>query len=464
MNKEKPSGVLAFDFGASSGRAIVGTLNDNVLTTTEVYRFYNGAIDRGGKSYWDIDRLFSELLVGIKKAAEKFDVLSIGIDTWGVDFALLKDGRLLDLPLCYRNADNDGMAEELGKKIDLDRLYSVTGTQILDINTVCQLLALKTNNPSLVDDADALLMMPDLFAYLLTGNKRNEITEASTSALLDVKNLVWAEDIMEKLGINKNLFCDLVYPGEVIGHLKESICEYAGITPIPVLAVAGHDTESALYAIPSEEDDFLFLSCGTWSLLGTKLKSPVIDPELKYEFTNEVAVSGEIAFLQNITGLYVVQELLKEWNALGAGLSFSDLEKEAAAAEYGGQLIDTDDKVFTGTGSMTDGLRKYCEKTSQRLPSSRGETVLVLYKSLAEKYRAAIEKIESLTSKKFDKLYMVGGGSKSSVLIGIIEEVCRKKVVPSGTEGSAIGNIAVQLTGLNITDKKELSTILENSI
>ncbi len=464
MDNKRPSVVLAFDFGASSGRAIVGTIENETIKTKEVYRFYNGAIDRGGRAYWDIDRLFSEMLTGIKKATEEYNVLSIGIDTWGVDFALLKDGNLLDMPLCYRNADNVGMAKKLGSAIDLDKLYSVTGTQVLDINTVCQLLALKKNKPDLLKKAEDILLMPDLFAYMLTGEKRNEITEASTTSLLDVKGLCWATDIMKKLGINKDLFCDLVYPGEVIGHLKPSICEYLGVDPIPVIAVAGHDTESALYAIPAKEEDFLFLSCGTWSLLGTKLKSAILDPSLKYEFTNEVAVDGEIAFLQNITGLYVVQELLKEWNASGAELSFSDLEKEARLAVYKGQIIDTDDGAFTGTGSMVDGLKDYCERTSQEVPSSRGETVLVLYRSLAEKYRTAIEKIEALSGKTFDKLYLVGGGSKSAILVETIEEVCRKEVVPSGTEGSANGNLAIQMRSLGLINKDDLSTILKNSI
>lgn len=456
--------MLAFDFGASSGRAIVGTIDNNVIKATEVYRFYNGAIDIGGRSYWDIDRLFSELLTGIEKALIDYDILSIGIDTWGVDFALLKDGSLIDLPLSYRNADNEGMTSELSEKLSLDKLYSITGTQVLDINTVCQLLAIKKNRPELLEKAEDILMMPDLFAYMLTGKKRNEITEASTTSLLNVKTLSWAEDVMEELGINKDLFCDLVYPGEIIGYLKPSICEHLGIEPIPVIAVAGHDTESALYAIPAKEEDYLFLSCGTWSLLGTKLKSPVLSTDLKYDFTNEVAVGGEIAFLQNITGLYVIQELLKEWNAAGAGIGFGDLEKEAAASVYGGQIIDTDDRAFGGTGSMVEGLKSYCERTAQAVPSTRGEAVLVLYRSLAEKYRAAIEKIEALTEKKFNKLYMVGGGSKSALLISIIEEVCRKTVVPSGTEGSALGNIAIQLTGLGLVEKEVLPEILKNSI
>lgn len=464
MDRRKQSGVLAFDFGASSGRAIVGTIDNNVIKATEVYRFYNGAIDIGGRSYWDIDRLFSELLTGIEKALIDYDILSIGIDTWGVDFALLKDGSLIDLPLSYRNADNEGMTSELSEKISLDKLYSITGTQVLDINTVCQLLAIKKNRPELLEKAEDILMMPDLFAYMLTGKKRNEITEASTTSLLNVKTLSWAEDVMEELEINKDLFCDFIYPGEIIGYLKPSICEHLGIEPIPVIAVAGHDTESALYAIPAKEEDYLFLSCGTWSLLGTKLKSPVLSTDLKYDFTNEVAVGGEIAFLQNITGLYVIQELLKEWNAAGMGIGFGDLEKEAAASVYGGQIIDTDDRAFGGTGSMVEGLKSYCERTAQAVPSTRGEAVLVLYRSLAEKYRAAIEKIEALTEKKFNKLYMVGGGSKSALLISIIEEVCRKTVVPSGTEGSALGNIAIQLTGLGLVEKEVLPEILKNSI
>lgn len=459
MNKR----VLAFDFGASSGRAIVGVFDGEKIELREVHRFSNDPVKINGTFYWDVQRLFFEIKQGILKAKEDGGFDSIGIDTWGVDFGLLrKDGTLVENPVHYRDARNDGMVEFAKKYMSQEEMYDITGIQFMDFNTIFQLLSLKENRPYILEEADKLLFMPDLLSYMLSGVKSTEYSIATTSQMVDLKTRNWSDKILDTFGIKKDLLTDIVPTGAVIGQLSDDICEELGVPKADVISVASHDTQSAITAAPCEYEDFAFISCGTWSLFGTEVKEPIInDASKKLNVTNEGGYDYTIAFLKNICGLWLIQESRRQWIREGKEYSYAELEKMALECEPFKCFIDPDAPEFAPMGNIPERVRKYCEKTGQYVPQTVGEIMRCTYESLALKYRLTFDGIKDCTEKEYDRIHVMGGGTKDKLLLQMTAQSCNVNVYGGPIEATALGNIAVQLMSSGaISDIKEARKII----
>lgn len=443
MNKK----VLAIDFGASSGRAIVGTFDGEKISLEEIHRFSNDPVTLGGTMYWDVLRLFHEIKQSLIKSKSYGDIDSLAIDTWGVDFGLIdSDGRLLENPVHYRDSRTQGMVDESFKLIDKDKFYSITGNQFMEINTAFQLLSLVKARPELLERADKLLLMPDLFEYFLSGEKHAECSIASTTQLFDQKKKQWSFEAAKALGIDTSLLPEIAASGSCVGMLSDDICRELDIKPMKLIAACGHDTQCALAACPAEEKDFIFLSSGTWSLLGTELDEPIInDASFKLNVTNEQGFGGKTSFLKNIIGLWLIQESRRQWAREGKEYSFAELESMAREAMPFSCFIDPDAPEFTPAGNIPERIRKYAEKTSQHIPQTDGEIMRCIYESLALKYRCAKEELEACTGKKYGVIYMVGGGTKDKFLSQLTACSCGCTVSSGPVEATAMGNIVIQL-------------------
>ena len=460
---------LAFDFGASSGRAMLATFDGEKITLEEKHRFSNDPVNINGDLHWDVLRLFHEIKQGILKCANSGDrdIDCIGIDTWGVDYGLLdKNGKLLGNPYHYRDTRTDGMYEEAFKLVPKEEIYENTGIAFNWFNTVFQLLSAKISDDVTLKNADKLLFMPDLFNYFLTGEKKCEYTIASTSQMFDSKTHTWSCDMLDKLGIPTNLFADMVYPGEKVGVLKAELAEELGVEQIPVVAVASHDTGSAVASVPVEDDeDFVYISSGTWSLMGVELDKPMVTEDaLKYNFTNEGGVNKTIRFLKNIMGLWLIQESRRQWDREGTLLSFDELEKQAKEATPFASLIDPDYHKFQTPGNMPKRIREYCEETGQKVPETKGEIVRCIAESLAFKYRQVVEGMEDVTGKKYDVINIVGGGIKDKMICSFTANATGRKVSTGPVEATSIGNVIVQGMAMGaIKDLAEGRRIVKNS-
>ena len=463
---DKAIRALAFDFGASSGRAILGTFDGEKITLSEVHRFSNDPVDVRGTTYWDVLRLFHEIKQGIVKAklAGGFDC--IGIDTWGVDFGLLDEfGCLLENPVHYRDTRTKGLVEESFLSVPKDEFYKRTGIQFMELNTVFQLYSLRKYRPHILDRAQRLLFMPDLFAYMLTGEQHTEYSIATTSQLVDIETKDWAYDIMDKLGIPSRLFTPIVPSGTVSGMLSRDVCEECGVQPVPVIAVCGHDTQSAISAVPSTEKDFAFLSSGTWSLFGTELDAPIVNEKsLEINVTNEGGYGYATGFLKNITGLWLIQESRRQWAREGTQYSYADLEQLALQAEPLRCFIDPDAPEFGVRGNLPQRVQDYCAQTGQYVPQTVGEIMRCIYESLAMKYRQTLEKISDCTGKTYTVLHVIGGGTKDTLLCQMTANACDLPVKAGPIEATVLGNIAVQLIARGaIRDIGEARRILAHS-
>ncbi len=439
--------VLAFDFGASSGRAIIGSFDGEKISLKEVHRFTNDPVDLGGTLYWDVLRLFYEIKQGIVKAkiAGGFD--SIGIDTWGVDFGLIdKNGRLLENPVHYRDKRTSGLVEESFKFVPRQKMYDITGIQFMELNTLFQLISLKKQRPEMLERADKMLFMPDLFAYFLTGKMCSEYSIASTSQLIDINTRTWSKELLSSFGIKESLFAPLTEPGTVLGNLSKEICEECGVESVPVISVCGHDTQSAITAVPCESGDFAFLSSGTWSLFGTELQKPIVnETSLKINITNEGGFGGTTGFLKNIIGLWLIQESRRQWQREGKDYSYADLEKLALSEEPFKCFIDPDAPEFVPQGNIPERVREFCKKTGQYVPDSVGEIMRCIYESLAMKYRMTFEKLCECTGKDYPVIHVIGGGTKDGLLCRMTASSCGKTVKAGPIEATVMGNVAVQL-------------------
>ena len=460
---------LAFDFGASSGRAMLATFDGEKITLEEKHRFSNDPVSVNGDLHWDILRLFFEIKQGILKCANSGDrdIDCIGIDTWGVDYGLLdKKGKLLGNPYHYRDTRTDGMYEEAFKLVSKEEIYQNTGIAFNWFNTLFQLLSAKLSGDVTLENADKLLFIPDLFNYFLTGEKRCEYTIASTSQMFDSKTYEWATDMLEKMGIPTNLFADMVYPGEKVGVLKAELAEELGVEQIPVVAVASHDTGSAVASVPVDKgEDFVYISSGTWSLMGVELDEPMVTGDaLNYNFTNEGGVNKTIRFLKNIMGLWLIQESRRQWDREGTLLSFDELEKQAKEATPFASLIDPDYHKFQTPGNMPKRIREYCEKTGQKVPETKGEIVRCIAESLAFKYRQVVEGMEDVTGKKYNVINIVGGGIKDKMICSFTANATGRKVSAGPVEATSIGNVIVQGMAMGaIRDLDEGRKIVKNS-
>ena len=439
--------VLAFDFGASSGRAIVGCFDGKKITLEEVHRFSNDPVSIHGTTYWDILRLFYDIKQGLIKAKIGGGFYSIGIDTWGVDFGLIDEhGLLLENPIHYRDKRTVGILEEAFKKIPKEKLYELTGIQFMELNTVFQLFSLRQQRPYLLDRADKMLFMPDLFAYLLTGVKSTEYSIATTSQMIDIKTGDWCDEIFEALDIPKRLTTDIVKPGTVIGTLTDDICKECGVGKVPVVAVCEHDTQSAITAVPCPEGDFAFLSSGTWSLFGTELTEPIVNEKtLGINITNEGGYGDSTGFLKNIIGLWLIQESRRQFAREGTQYSYAELEKLALAAKPFACFIDPDAPEFVPHGDLPSRVKEYCRKTGQYVPETVGEIMRCIYESLAMKYRLTFEKLRDCTERDYEVIHVIGGGTKDTLLCRLTANACARKVVAGPIEATVLGNIAVQL-------------------
>ncbi len=455
--------VLAFDFGASSGRAILGIFDGKKIELQEVHRFSNDPVKINGTVYWDVQRLFYEIKQGILKAKENGGFDSIGIDTWGVDFGLLrKDGTLVENPVHYRDARNDGMVEKAQKYMSKERMYDITGIQFMDFNTIFQLLSLKENRPYILEEADTLLFMPDLLNYMLSGVKSTEYSIATTSQMVDLKTNDWSEEILDTFGIKKNLLTDIAPTGAVIGQLSDEICEELGVPKADIISVAAHDTQSAITATPCEFDDFAFISCGTWSLFGTEVKEPIInEASKKLNVTNEGGYDYTTAFLKNICGLWLIQESRRQWIREGKEYSYAELEKLALECEPFKCFIDPAAPEFAPMGNLPRRVKEYCEKTGQYVPQTVGEIIRCIYESLALKYRYTFDGIKECTQKDYDRIHVMGGGTKDKLLLQMTAQSCNVKVFGGPIEATALGNVAIQLMSTGaIKDIKEARKII----
>lgn len=439
--------VLAFDFGASSGRAIIGCFDGDKITLEEVHRFSNDPVSVGGTVYWDVLRLFYEIKQGIIKAkiAGGFD--SIGIDTWGVDFGLIdSEGKLMENPVHYRDARTVGLVDEAFKTMPKEKLYGITGIQFMELNTLFQLISLKKYRPWMLERADKMLFMPDLFGYMLTGKMCAEYSIASTSQLIDLDKRTWSKEILDAFGIKESVFAPLVQPGTVLGELSKEICEECGVDPVPVISVCGHDTQSAITSVPSEDGDFAFLSSGTWSLFGTELDKPIVnETSMNINITNEGGFDGSTGFLKNIIGLWLIQESRRQWKREGKEYSYADLEKLALAAEPFKCFIDPDAPEFVPHGNIPERVREFCRKTGQYVPETVGEIMRCIYESLAMKYRLTFEKLRECTERDYPVIHVIGGGTKDGLLCQMTANSCDRTVKAGPIEATVMGNVAVQL-------------------
>ena len=424
--------VLAFDFGASSGRAIKGVFDGKSIKYSEIHRFENIPKIVDGHVCHDVDMILNEIKTAIKKAGK---VDSIAFDTWGVDYALLdKDGNVIHEPYHYRDSRTANALEIAFAKMPAEAIFAETGNQIMNINTLFQLLCDKDLN-----NADKLLFMPDLFAYLLTGEKVCEITIASTSQMFDMIKGEWSKKVLDTFGIKKELFPALKKSATINGY-------YNGV---PVISVAGHDTQCAVVAMPTQTKNVAFLSCGTWSLMGCEVDTPIITKEsTECDLSNEMGANGKINFLKNISGLWLIQQLRQDLKKNGMSLSYDELESMARASEQFRCFIDPDASDFSAHGDLIDKIKAYCKKTNQPVPLTIGQIVRCIYESLVMKYRLALEQISACAQKNFEVLHLMGGGSKDGFLCELASESIGIPVIAGPVEATALGNIILQLIAL----------------
>lgn len=431
--------VLAFDFGASTGRAIKASFDGKEIEYEEIHRFDNIPKEVDGHICHDVDMIFGEIKTAIDKAGE---IDSLAFDTWGVDYALLdSEGNIIHEPYHYRDERTKNALKAAFEKISADELYEQTGNQIMNINTLFQLISDEN-----LAKADKLLFMPDLFAYLLTGKKVCEMTIASTSQMLDMKEKHFSKKVLDTFDIKEALFPELRNSATVNG-------EYKGI---PVISVAGHDTQCAVAAMPTMSENAAFLSCGTWSLIGCELDSPVMTSQSNaLELSNEMGANGKINFLKNISGLWLIQETRRDLAKTDRKYSYNELEMMARDSEKFRSFIDPDAPELSAHGNLPDKIRAYCESTNQKVPETIGQIVRCIYESLAMKYRLALEQIGECTGKKFDVLHLMGGGTKDGFLCELTAQSLGIPVVAGPIEATALGNIVLQLIALGEIDSIE---------
>lgn len=451
--------ILAFDFGASSGRAILATYDGTRIQMEEIHRFSNDPVTVNGVFYWDILRLYHEIKQGITKAVHAGGFDAIGIDTWGVDFGLIDEkGQLLGNPIHYRDTRTVGIPEKLYEKIPAAELYRRTGIQLVNLNTLFQVYSLVLNEPEQLERADKMLFIPDLFAYFLTGVQRAEFSIASTSQMLDPITHDWNYSLLEELNFPTRLLPPVCDTGSTYGLLRDELCEELGCPKVPVIAVATHDTASAVASVPTQEKDFIYISCGTWSLFGTELDQPVInDKSYTFNLTNEGGINRTVRFLKNIIGLWLIQESRRQWIREGAQVSYADLEREAVACKPFACFIDPDDARFGVPGNLPRRVQEFCAETGQYVPQTRGEIMRCIYESIAMKYRYTFRAVREVTNKEYAAIHMIGGGTKDRLLCQMTADSCNIPVIAGPIEATAMGNVAVQLMALGaFSDLKEV--------
>jgi len=470
---------LAIDLGAESGRAILGTLANGRIELTEIHRFTTGPISlptkypadesrndiQDSSLVWDFIRFWQEIMYSIRQVTQEVKLTSIGVDTWGVDFALLdKNGLLLSTPIHYRDSRTNGMMEKVFEKLSREEIYEITGIQFMQLNTLYQLYSLVHNDSPLLKIAGKFLMIPDLINYWLTGRAVSEFTEATTTQFFDTRQGQWSQDIIQAMGFPQHIFPEIIKPGTIIGPIrgflsKEFECD------LMVVAPPTHDTGSAVAAIPAETEDFIWISSGTWSIIGTNVSEPVINTQsYTCNFTNEGGIAGKFRFSKNVTGLWLVQQCRRQWQKEGKDYSYTELTALAKDAPHLKTIVDPGYGEFLHMGGMIEKIKQYCHLTGQPIPVDEGEMIRAVLQGLALKYRYVIEQLEEITGKKSNTIHIVGGGTKNKLLNQFTADALGCKVITGPIEATATGNIIVQAIAMgDIQNWQEGVSIIKNS-
>ncbi|MHB1426310.1 MAG: rhamnulokinase [Gemmataceae bacterium] len=444
---------LAFDLGAESGRGILGSLDDSRLRLEVIHRFPTGAVRTLDSLHWDVLRMHEEMLQALRLCASKHGPLDgLGVDTWGVDFALLgRGGVLLGNPRHYRDPHTEGVMEQAFARLPRAEIFRHTGIQFMRFNTLFQLLALQRDRSPLLDAAETLLFMPDLFHFWLTGVKVNEYTDASTSQMLDPNTRKWSYPLLEAFGLPAKILGTLIQPGTVLGPLRPSVVSETGINAALAIAPAAHDTASAVAAVPASSPSWAYISSGTWSLMGVELNHPLVgESALQANFTNEGGIGGTTRFLKNIMGLWLVQECRRAWERGGTAHGYDELMRQADSATPFAHLVNPNDPSFILPANMPAALADFCRRTGQPAPDSVGGTVRCALESLALCYRWVLEKLEALTGQRIEVIHIVGGGCQNGLLNQFTADACNRLVLAGPVEATAIGNVLVQALGVGV--------------
>ncbi|MGM9698297.1 MAG: rhamnulokinase [Prevotella sp.] len=464
---EQKEYYFAVDLGATSGRTIIGSLDAGRLALEELTRFDNNLIETGGHVYWDIFALYNEIIKGLKlAAAEGISIKSIGIDTWGCDFVCVgKDKSILRNPIAYRDPHTIGKMEKyFEEKMSKEKVYEKTGIQFMNFNSLFQLYTMRNNGDTALENAEKILFIPDALSYMLTGKAVCEYTVASTSQMLYPSTKDLDTELIESLGLTRDQFGEMVHPATLIGTLTDDVQKQTGLGAIPVIAVAGHDTASAVAAVPAKDEHFAYLSSGTWSLMGIETKKAIInDRSLELNFTNEGGIDGTTRFLKNICGMWIYERCRKEWT--DAPKSHAELQAEAMKQPAMRSIIKPDDEAFANPPSMVEAIKDYCRKTNQHVPEGYAETCRCIFDSLALRYKEVFNWLKEFSDTDINVLHIIGGGSLNGYLNQMTADACGVKVIAGPQEGTAIGNIMLQAKASGeVKDIWEMRRIIGESI
>lgn len=460
---------LAFDFGAESGRAILGTLlNRERIELKEIHRFTTGQLRIGNHYYWNIYRFYEEVITSLQKCVRDENVIpqSVGVDTWGVDFGLIgEDGSLLRIPYSYRDPMTETSMSAFKEKMTRFEIYEKTGIALLKFNTIYQLYAMKLSGDPVLEMADKLLFMPDLINYLLSGEAKSEFTFATTSQLYNPDKREWDETLFENIGVSKDIMQEVVKPGTVIGQLNATISRTIDVEGIKVMAITSHDTASAIASVPAEGDNWAYISSGTWSLMGVENKRAIIDQRsMLFNFTNEGGVDETFRFLKNIMGLWILQQCRASWLKKDHDLDYSRIVEMAGEAVPFEGLIDPDYPGFYNPLDMPAAIETYCRQTGQDTPKGIGSIARTILEGLALKYRMVMDQLELVTGRKINVIHIIGGGSKNELLCQFTANATGRKIVAGPAEATALGNLLVQAKGLGyLNDLEHLRKIVRDS-
>ena len=467
MSVNNLTSFLAIDLGASSGRAILGTMENNRLELKEISRFPNPIIEVNGRLYWDLLHLYNQIIEALQEVkSQSLQVTSLGIDTWGVDFVCFgKDGEPLRMPYSYRDPRTFGAPDRFFSKIPKEEVYRKTGIQIMNFNTLFQLDTLLSDNSSIYPAIDKILFMPDALSYLLTGKIVTEYTIASTSQMLNPYTKQFDESFLQILQLNENNFGKQILPGEKIGNISPSAQRLTGLQDLSVIAVAGHDTASAVLATPAKDGNFAYLSSGTWSLMGIESAQPVVnDDTFALNFTNEGGADGSIRLLKNICGMWLIEQCKKEWEDKQP-VTYGEIVAAAKQSVPFQCFINPDSPCFASPGSMITAIQTYCKETNQYIPQTMGEIARCIYESLAFRYRQVLANLQKLATFPIDTLHIIGGGAQNKLLNSFTANAIGKSVIAGPSEATAMGNILLQAQAAGIiNNKQEIRQIVRNSI
>jgi rhamnulokinase len=464
---------LAVDMGASSGRVVAGLFDGAKLQLKDVHRFENGAVTANDNLHWDLLRQWTHICDGLRAAGSEYGdaIKSVGVDTWGVDFGLLGRGdELLGNPYHYRDARTVGMMDAAFAQVSRDEIFAETGLQFMELNTLYQLLAMKESNSAILEAAEAFLMMPDLFHWLLTGQKANEFTDATTTQFYNPQTQGWSTALFDRFGLPTNILGEIAQPGTRLGTLRQSVCDTTGLPGIDVVLPGTHDTASAVMAVPSSSQpsmspDWCYISSGTWSLMGAEIPSPIInDTVSRFNFTNEGGVGGTIRLLKNIAGLWLVQECRRIWKLAGHDYGWSTLGEMSSKSHPLVSLVNPDDAGFVAPKDMPAAIREYCRKTGQVVPEDEGSIIRCVLQSLALRYRSVLDMLEEMTGNRVETIHIVGGGTQNRQLCQMTADACNRRVVTGPIEATAIGNVMMQAVAAGaVSDIAEARSVIRDS-